>query len=114
MARTQRKECSPCCVVSRFWPSLFVTNRERSSTGRADEPSGKTPEEALKSIVVAPGFKVELMAGEPLVKDPIAFDWGADGKVGWLRWATIPRESTARANPEASFDSWKTERRRPI
>ena len=30
-----------------------------------------------------PGFKVELVAHEPLVLDPVAFDWGADGKL-WV------------------------------
>src|SRR5207247_9635957 len=45
------------------------------------EPRGKSPEAALKSIRVAPGFTVEQVAAEPLVKDPIAFEWGADGKL---------------------------------
>jgi glucose/arabinose dehydrogenase len=31
-----------------------------------------SPEEALKSFEIAPGFKLELVAAEPLVTDPIA------------------------------------------
>src|SRR5437879_6173881 len=44
------------------------------------EPSPKSPEESLACIRVRPGFKVELVANEPLVVDPVAFDWGPDGK----------------------------------
>src|SRR5205823_8397092 len=44
------------------------------------EPPAKSPEESLASLRVRPGFKVELVASEPLVIDPVAFDWGPDGK----------------------------------
>jgi putative membrane-bound dehydrogenase-like protein len=54
------------------------------------EPTGKTPEAALKSIRVAPGFVVEQVAAEPLVKDPIAFDWGADGKLWVVEMGDYP------------------------
>ena len=30
-----------------------------------------------------PGFVVELVAKEPLVTDPVAFDWGSDGRL-WV------------------------------
>ena len=49
----------------------------------ADEPQAMSPEESLKAIRVRPGFKVELVAAEPLVTDPIAFEWGADGRL-WV------------------------------
>src|SRR4051794_33935680 len=39
-----------------------------------------SPQESLKSIVVRPGFTVELVAAEPLVVDPVAFAWGPDAK----------------------------------
>src|SRR5688500_19924834 len=41
----------------------------------------KEPAEALKTFHVAPGFKVELVAAEPLVTDPVAicFDENRDG-----------------------------------
>ncbi len=54
------------------------------------EPRGKSPEASLKSIRVAPGFTVELMAAEPLVKDPIAFEWGADGKLWVVEMGDYP------------------------
>jgi putative membrane-bound dehydrogenase-like protein len=49
----------------------------------ADQPQAMSPQESLKAMRVRPGFKVELVASEPTVTDPIAFDWGADGKL-WI------------------------------
>ena len=48
-----------------------------------DVPPPKSPEESLASIRVPPGFKVELVAAEPLVVDPIAFEWDARGRL-WV------------------------------
>ncbi len=48
-----------------------------------DMPPPKSPEEALASFRVRAGFRVELVAAEPVVVDPVAFDWGADGRL-WV------------------------------
>jgi mono/diheme cytochrome c family protein/glucose/arabinose dehydrogenase len=40
-------------------------------------------EEERKTIVVPPGYRVELVAKEPLVVDPIAIDFDADGRL-WV------------------------------
>ena len=42
-----------------------------------------TPDEALKTFVTPPGYRVELVASEPLVIDPIAIDFDADGRL-WV------------------------------
>ena len=57
----------------------------RAFTGllRGLEPGPRTPLASLRSIRTRPGLRVELMAAEPLVRDPVAFDWGADGKL-WV------------------------------
>ncbi|MBI4659671.1 MAG: c-type cytochrome [Verrucomicrobia bacterium] len=47
------------------------------------QPPAKSPKASLESMQLRPGFKVELVAHEPLVMDPIAFEWGADGKL-WV------------------------------
>lgn len=41
------------------------------------------PEAALASMRVPEGYRVELVAAEPLVTDPVAFDWGPDGRL-WV------------------------------
>ncbi len=56
----------------------------------AEGPQPKSPVAALKTIKVIPGFHVELVAAEPLVKDPVAFDWGPDGKLWVAEMADYP------------------------
>src|ERR1700719_2735164 len=41
----------------------------------------KEPGEAIKTIVVAPGFHVELVAAEPLIRSPVAIDFDEDGRM---------------------------------
>ena len=40
-----------------------------------------TPEEALLSFSIAPGFGIELVAGEPLIEDPVAITWDEFGNL---------------------------------
>ena len=40
-------------------------------------------EEEKKTFVLPPGYRVELVAKEPLVIDPIAIDFDADGRL-WV------------------------------
>jgi glucose/arabinose dehydrogenase len=40
-------------------------------------------EDELKTIVTPPGYRLELVAKEPLVVDPIAIDFDADGRL-WV------------------------------
>jgi len=63
------------------------------------EPRGKSPEASRKSIRVRPGFKVELMAAEPLVRDPIAFEWGADGKLWVVEMGDYPLGADGKGKP---------------
>jgi putative membrane-bound dehydrogenase-like protein len=48
------------------------------------------PEEALTTIHVRSGFRAELMAAEPMVVDPVAFDWGPDGKLWVVEMGDYP------------------------
>ncbi|MCG8600991.1 MAG: c-type cytochrome [Verrucomicrobiales bacterium] len=41
------------------------------------------PDAALATVHVPAGFRVELVASEPLVMDPVAFDWDAEGRL-WV------------------------------
>jgi putative membrane-bound dehydrogenase-like protein len=48
-----------------------------------DESPPKSTSEALSAFRLAPGLKIELVASEPLIVDPVAFDWAADGRL-WV------------------------------
>jgi hypothetical protein len=73
--------------------SLVVASVAAISAGQSSwpPPVRKTPEKApvlsaaeeAKTLVVPPGFRVELVAEEPLVTDPIAIDFDADGRL-WV------------------------------
>src|SRR4051794_10199867 len=49
--------------------------------GRDDVSPPMSPEEALRSFRLAPGLRVDLVAAEPLVVDPVAIDFGGAGKL---------------------------------
>lgn len=40
-----------------------------------------SPEEALKTFQIAPGFRIELVASEPMIEAPVAMDWDPDGRL---------------------------------
>src|SRR5262245_49598862 len=41
------------------------------------------PEDALKSFKLQPGFRIELVASEPLIEEPVAIDIDPDGRI-WV------------------------------
>ncbi|MCA9067016.1 MAG: hypothetical protein KDA96_28325, partial [Planctomycetaceae bacterium] len=65
-----------CDTVQKLLPHEFYSEQLR-----ADFPAPKSPEESLAAITVRPGLKVELVAAEPLIADPVAFDWDVNGRL---------------------------------
>ncbi|WP_437222272.1 PVC-type heme-binding CxxCH protein [Planctomicrobium sp. SH661] len=55
----------------------------------APEPA-LSPQESLAAWKVREGFRVELAAAEPLTMDPVAIDWGMDGKMWVAEMADYP------------------------
>ena len=62
-------------------------------------PAPKSPEEALASFRLPPGFKIELVASEPLITDPVAFDWSADGKLWVVEMRDYPMGMDGNGKP---------------
>ena len=48
------------------------------------------PAESMAAAHVAEGFELQLIASEPLVRDPVAFDWRADGALWVAEMADYP------------------------
>jgi putative membrane-bound dehydrogenase-like protein len=61
-----------------------------SATELAAIPPPLSPEESRQKIRLAPGFQVELVAAEPLVLDPVAFDWDDRGRLWVVEMADYP------------------------
>ncbi len=56
----------------------------------AAQPRAMSPEESLRAMHVRPGFKVELVASEPLIQSPVAFEWSADGRLWVVEMGDYP------------------------
>lgn len=63
-------------------PELLTTEYDNNRL-RVDEAEPLTPHEALRRMQVAEGFRVELVAAEPRVRQPIAFTFDARGRI-WV------------------------------
>jgi len=57
-------------------PPPYANSSVVNGPSLVDRPKGAWPQAPA-------GFKVELVASEPLVVDPVAIDWGPDGRM-WV------------------------------
>ena len=46
-----------------------------------DSSPALSPEDALKSFFMAPGYHLELVASEPMIQEPVAIDWDPQGRL---------------------------------
>jgi len=47
----------------------------------SDESPVLSPEAAMKTFFMAPGYHLELVASEPMIEEPILIDWDPDGRL---------------------------------
>src|SRR5687767_1482315 len=72
----------------------------------SDESPVLSPEASMKTIVLPPGYRLELVASEPMIQEPVVIDWDADGRLwvvempGYMEDmpATTEREPTGRVS----------------
>jgi len=55
-----------------------------------DMPPPKSPAESLTTMRPRSGFNVELVAAEPLIESPVAFEWDAKGRLWVLEMPDYP------------------------
>ncbi len=58
-----------------------------------------SPEDSIAKIRVTPGYRVELVAAEPLLMDPVALDWDEDGRLWVVEMADYPLGMDGRGSP---------------
>lgn len=63
-------------------PDLVDRRSFNELVGNIDR-GARPPAVAEQTMKARPGFQVELVAAEPMVADPVAFDFGADGRL-WV------------------------------
>lgn len=67
----------------------------------APDSPALSPDEALKTFYMPPGYRLELVASEPLIQDPIAIDWDPQGRL----WAVeMPGFVPDLQTPEPNFE----------
>jgi putative membrane-bound dehydrogenase-like protein len=79
--------------------SEIITRIPLQSLIAFDASAPLSPEEALKSFRLRPGFRIELVAAEPVVMDPIYFDWSADGRLWVVEMGDYPAGMDGRGKP---------------
>src|ERR687892_661038 len=78
-----------------------------------DESPVLSPEASMKTIVMPPGYRLELVASEPMIQEPVVIDWDPDGRLwvvempGYMEDmpASTEREPTGRVSVLQDTDS---------
>jgi putative membrane-bound dehydrogenase-like protein len=78
------------------WAEVFYRNIEiiELDPAELDGPQPElpplAPKESQATIQLRDGFDIELMAAEPMVADPVAIEWGPDGRLWVVEMADYP------------------------
>ena len=74
-----------CDTVQRLLPRQYY-----SADLQQEFPAPQDPETARDSFKVRPGLQVVLAAAEPLIRDPVAFDWDHRGRLWVVEMGDYP------------------------
>lgn len=58
-------------------------------------PAPLSPEESIKKIQLPPGYAVELVAAEPLIRDPVGMAWDGNGNLYVVEMSTFMMDAKA-------------------
>jgi putative membrane-bound dehydrogenase-like protein len=86
--------------IESLWKSSGVDGGQTTTTAQATPRMRPfDPEEAKQAIHVPPGYRVELVASEPQVIDPVAFDWDLQGRLWVVEMADYPLGMDGQGKP---------------
>ncbi|MEX2140266.1 MAG: PVC-type heme-binding CxxCH protein [Pirellulales bacterium] len=92
--------CSSVFPGSSVFPAAGQEQPDSTrSSPRPLSSQSQSPDEAQKSFELPSGYRIELMAAEPLVQDPVAIEWGADGKLWVAEMADYPYGLDGKMSP---------------
>jgi len=80
-------------IANRPWPAPVVQDEP-------DVPPPLSPAEAVKTFYMAPGYRLELVASEPLTRDPILMEFDGDGRA----WVTEMHGFSVNEHMDNSFE----------
>lgn len=84
-----------------------IDQRSFSDLTGAEAHQPRSPIASLKSMEVHPAFKVELIASEPLVMDPVDMAWGPNGTLWVAEFACYPNGIDHNGQPGSRVVSLK-------
>ena len=89
------KRCDDLAPLEGEFSDVVVAGLEKPAAARpapkvelASQPL--SPEESAKKWHVREGYRIELVAAEPVVLDPVAFDWDDKGRLWVIEMADYP------------------------
>lgn len=88
-----------CDTVQKLLPHHFYSKELRASF-----PGPRSPEDSLSAITVRPGLRAELVASEPFISDPVAFDWDINGRLWVVEMGGYPSRRAATTSRQAMAD----------
>ena len=74
--------------IQKHFGAANPSNQKQASGSIEVKPL--SPAESMAVTHVAEGFELQLVVDEPLVRDPVAFDWGPDGELWVAEMADYP------------------------
>ncbi len=93
--------------------SFFVYNckgTQTASSGQAwnstptfnPNPTGVylSPEESMKTMFLPDGYRLELVASEPMIKEPVAIAWDGNGRMYVAEMITYMQDADAKGEQE--------------
>ena len=78
------------------------TQGELPAAWQVRESPALTPGEALAAFSIVDGYRIELVAAEPLVEAPIAFEFGRDGRLWVVEMRGYMRDASGSGGPSRS------------
>ncbi|HQZ67063.1 MAG TPA: HEAT repeat domain-containing protein, partial [Planctomycetaceae bacterium] len=75
-----------CDAVQKLLPHHFYSEKLQQ-----DFPAPKSPAESYKCMTTKPDLRVVLAASEPLIHDPVAFDWDERGRLWVVEMGDYPK-----------------------
>ncbi len=73
--------CRLCLIAALLAAPLVADDKKPDPFAGFTNPKPMTPAESLRAFDVPPGFKVELVASEPLIRSPVAMDFDENGRL---------------------------------
>jgi putative membrane-bound dehydrogenase-like protein len=85
--------------IARLYQAADTRGDSKAPAIGDPSPAPLSAADSLKKIHVPPGYEAELVAAEPMLLDPVAFDWDAQGRLWVVEMADYPLGMDGQGQP---------------